>query len=72
MNKTQQRRFVRELIANVRKDLLRQLPLVPDTWDGHELRQWIADRFQESSWSLKEDRRRYRDYRNTVLTMGRR
>jgi hypothetical protein len=72
MTKVEQRKFIRELVGNVRKDLLKQVPLIPATWDGHELRQFIADRFQESSWTLKENKRRYRDYQNDVAVMGRR
>jgi hypothetical protein len=71
MTKLEQRRFIRELIATVRADLLRQSVLIPDNWDGHELRQWIADRFQEASWTLRENRSRYREYRRVVAGMGR-
>jgi len=73
VTKAEQRRFVRELVANVEEDLLRNVKNVPDNWDGHELRQWIADEFQKSSWMMKEkhNRRRYRDYRNDVLVMRR-
>ena len=71
MRKQEQRRFIRELIRNVRSDLLKQSVLIPADWDGHELRQWIADGFQEASYTLKENRRRMRAYRQTVLIMGR-
>jgi hypothetical protein len=68
MTRTEQRTFIRELISNVKEDLLSNVSSVPDTWDGHELRQWIADRFAESSFSLKQNKRRYRDYRNVIST----
>lgn len=71
MTKQEQKTFVRELIANVRADLLKQSKLIPPEWDGHELRQWIADTFQESSYTLRQDKRRYKAYRNAVACMGR-
>jgi len=73
MTKPEQRRFVRELVANVRADLVKNVKNVPDNWDGHELRQWIADRFQESSWMIKapENRGRYRAYKHDVRVMRR-
>jgi len=71
MTKRDQRRFVRELVMNVRRDLLKQVALFPAEWDGHEIRQFIADTFQASSYTLKRMPRRLRDYRNAVLIMGR-
>lgn len=66
MNKDEQRAFVTELINNVKEDLLSNVKRVPEDWDGHELRQWIADRFQAASYTLKEQRSRYRAYKNAV------
>ena len=68
MTKREQARFIRELTGNVTRDLLATVPKLPDTWDGHELRQLIADRFALSSFTLKEDRRRWRAYQNTIIT----
>lgn len=70
MKKTEQKRFVKELIANVQKDLLSMLPRVPEDWDGHELRQLIADRFAEASFTLKENKSRYKAYRNARMTQN--
>ena len=68
MTRTEQRRFVRDLVRNVERDLLENVSRVPKEWDGHELRQLIADRFVLVSWTLKEkgNRGRYRRYRNEV------
>ncbi len=68
MTRTEQRRFIRELVRNVGRDLLKQVPRVPKEWDGHELRQLIADRFALASWTFREQRYRgrYRRYRNEV------
>lgn len=70
MTRTEQIRFVRDLTGQVKNSLLADIGRVPEEWDGHELRQWIADRFQESSYTLKTDKRRYREYRNAVTMRG--
>ena len=67
MTREQQKQFVVELTENVTKDMLKVIAYVPEEWDGHELRQWIADRFAQCSFTLKENKRRYREYKNTVL-----
>ncbi len=67
MTRKQQRHFVRELISAVHKEILAKLPNVPEEWDGHELRQLIADHFQASSFTLRQWKRRLRDYRNAVI-----
>lgn len=69
MTKKEQRQFISELIQNVRRNMLLKVKLLPDTWDGHELRQLVADTFQGCSWTLREkhNRKRYQDYKNEVL-----
>lgn len=66
MTRAEQRKFVNELIANVRKELMEKMPNVPEDWDGHELREWIADTFKQCSFTLRQQKRRYRDYVNAV------
>lgn len=65
------RQFIIELLANVQKELLAKLPQVPEEWDGHELRQWIAGRFQDAADMSKcmKDRRskRRKDFDNEVI-----
>jgi hypothetical protein len=70
MTKVQQKRFIRELIQNVQKDLLANSGKIPAEWDGHELRQLVADKFALSSFTLKKDKKRYRAYNNAILTIG--
>lgn len=65
--KAEKRRFVRELVGSVRRDLLKQIERVPESWDGIELRQYIADTFQAHAYLLQRDKRRYRDYQNEKL-----
>lgn len=46
------------------------VPHLPDEWDGHELRQLIADHFNAASFTLKQKnyKKRYRDYKNFIAT----
>lgn len=69
MTPKEQEAFIRELCDNVRDSLLKRQ--YPETWDGHELRVLIAERFEQSArMSLirrEPQRKRARDYRNEVL-----
>jgi len=73
MDQPRQEQFVNELVENIRRDVVRQIMTgrIPSEWDGHELRQLLADRFTQSA-SLSDDMRnkrskRRRDYENTVI-----
>jgi hypothetical protein len=68
MTRTEQGNFVTELIEHVKADILTILPHIPEEWDGHELRQLIADRFTKASKFTLQDRKRYRAYRNFIIT----
>lgn len=63
------RRFIRELIGNVQAEILARVADMPESWDGHELRRYIADRFEDADMTMhrKEFRRRRKDYRSAVL-----
>lgn len=49
MTQTQKKEFVRELFHSVRSDIDMKLPRVPEEWDGHELRVWIAEYFERAA-----------------------
>ena len=70
MNKPEKRRFIRDLIANVQKDVLAKVDLMPAEWDGVELREYVAHKFQESTLFAHRPDMRHRasDYRNEVIT----
>ena len=67
--------FVRELIDNVRDEIIAKVPNMPDEWDGHELRRFIADRFEEANMGLlargqvrsRGNSKRLKAYRNEVI-----
>jgi hypothetical protein len=59
--------FVEDLITSVKKSILEKLPKAPGEWDGHELRQYIADCFKEQRGDLlKAGTTRFRRYVNAV------
>lgn len=45
MTRERQKEFIQELCNHVRDGLLRKAEKVPETWDGRELRRWIALQF---------------------------
>lgn len=67
----EKRVFIKDLVRNVQADLLKnRVGKMPAEWDGHEIRQYIADLLAESSYSLKRMPGRYREYKNTVAVTG--
>lgn len=74
MNTADKQRFILELIENVQADILSKVSAMPEDWDGHELRRYIADRFEASAMTVgrkgpygKPYARRHRDYKNEVI-----
>ncbi len=47
MTKKEQKRFIKELISNVEKDILKKADQFPEVWDGRELRIFIAEKFND-------------------------
>ena len=76
MTREQHKTFVYELINSVKADIIEAIDQkkLPDEWDGHELRRYIADRFDQcvfGSTAMRDKRsRRYKNYQKTVLTRG--
>lgn len=63
MNKSERRRFLRELIRNVKADLI--LSSDQNTWDGFELRWLAAEHFNRAAYGSHS--RRKRAYNNEVI-----
>jgi len=67
MNKKQQREFIKSICDNLKKTLLEKAAMIPENWDGIELRTWIGDIYKESfcfrSVELFKGKR-LKDYRN--------
>ena len=68
MTKAGKQKFIAELIGNVKKELIANVPKMPEEWDGIELRQYIADKFARCVISGKMSPRRKHDYDNTIMT----
>lgn len=70
MTKQEKKRFVRDLMKSLTLDILSKVDAMPDDWDGHELRMYIAERVDNEANYLRRDkgmRKRLRDYRNAVI-----
>jgi len=61
------RRFVNELVENVKVQILAQVKKLPVEWNGIELRQLIADHYANVVMRSMMDRKRRGDYNNAVL-----
>ncbi len=61
--------LVIELCYNVRDSVLEQIKAgkVPKSWDGHELRQLLADRFAASAGTMRPGSKKRKEYENTKL-----
>ena len=64
--------FVVDLLGSVQKEILLKIAghEIPDEWDGHELREYIAEKFADCRSRLMQEprSRRRRAYNNEVLT----
>ena len=69
MDKYEQRQLAWQLIQSITAEVLGNIEQgrTPETWDGTELRQYIADKFTELSVIRRMDRKRAREYRNEVI-----
>lgn len=66
MTKTEKKKFIKSLCDSIRDDLVKKVERMPDEWDGHELRELIADLADRERTSSMTGKRK-RDYRNEVL-----
>lgn len=69
MTRADQKRIVKQMLKGLRETLLEDLPKVPETWSGFELRQWIADTARDryaihaSRWPNPRGMQEYRNER---------
>lgn len=69
MTKKDQKRIVREMCDGLKKTMLEACDKVPDYWDGHELRNMLADLARERYCATLTGARK-RDYDNTRLEVN--
>jgi hypothetical protein len=67
MTKKEQKKFIKDLIKNVKKDILNKSKLFPETWDGNELRLFIAEKFDNCIMQGTMNKNRIKDYKNFIL-----
>lgn len=61
--------LVRAIMKNMEEHILSKASHFPPSWDGFELREYIADKFDsERVMDRKRHRRRMLDYKNDVMT----
>jgi hypothetical protein len=72
MTTTEKRKFIRKLTKEIAKYAIEKAPKMPRSWDGHELREYLADKFVASRSNLMtatRSRRRY-DYTHDLYNLG--
>ncbi len=62
-----QKKFIREMIENVRKEILKRAKDIPEEWNGVELRWLIKDHFNLVVIGGMGSKKRKRDYNNEVI-----
>lgn len=72
MNRNEQEIFIRNLTSSIVNELIDKVQsgVIPDNWDGVELREILAEKFQHETRSdlLSKPRgKRWKDYRNEIL-----
>ena len=67
MKKREQIKLVKDLTKSVAEGVVEAIRAgkIPEDWDGIELRQLLADKFEFER--IEMGRKRKKDYRNTVL-----
>lgn len=70
MNTNQKQAFIKQFCNNMRDVAVAKAKDMPDNWNGHELRKYMADKFAwEVTDTMRDGRsRRVRDYLNTRMT----
>lgn len=59
--------LIEQLIDNLKRDVLKRVDRMPEEWDGHELRKFIADYFSMHYAFTDLGRKRLKEYKNTCL-----
>lgn len=68
MNTNEKDAFVQSIIKDLQHEILKRISKMPEEWDGHEIRQFIADYYNENfiiGTALQGKRKK--DYKNFCL-----
>lgn len=68
MTKREQRRFIRDLLMNIQRDIRDAIRTngIPRSWNGIELREYIAEKADRARATHALVGQRARDYRNLI------
>ncbi len=67
MTKTEQKKLIKGILKGIEKSILEKLPVIPEEWDGHELRHLVVDYAKTNVSYVPMCRRRKREYSNLCL-----
>lgn len=72
MNQEAKIAFIQNLTSSIAVELIKKVQdgRIPENWDGHELRELLAEKFAAEKGQVLVNKRsaRYKAYRNAVLT----
>lgn len=73
MNREDKKRFIEDLAANVAQELINKIPQMPESWDGMEIRELLAQKFVDACLMSRcvenrpQFKRRLSEFRNEVI-----
>jgi hypothetical protein len=68
MTRAEQKKFLEIFIDGIKGELIARSDRWPVEWDGHELRELVADAFDsERTRLMKENKKRRREYHNACI-----
>jgi hypothetical protein len=71
MNTQEKNIFVLQLVNTVVEDIMKQVPKMPDSWDGIELRAYINEKFEDATWTGGHmTPTRLKNYKNDIITLN--
>ena len=56
MTQAEKEKFINDLVGHVRREIVESIPKMPEEWDGHELRLYIAEKFSDKKNKLAPSR----------------
>lgn len=71
ITRDEQKQLVADISAAIQHKVMTAISMgvIPAEWDGHELREYLADLYAfERTRLMREDRRRRREYKSAVLS----
>jgi hypothetical protein len=68
MNRSDKKQLILSVCDSLREDLVKKIEYLPDEWDGHEIRKWIAD-YYTTNYVIGSSLigRRLKDYKNDII-----